>query len=91
MPIEFSGSDPNIQRKVRRAYQLLKQMNPIFAVLIPNTLVVALFKAIYIANDEDLANYNTIKNPPPMTPQGAIEFNITDSSLLNPVPYDLDV
>jgi hypothetical protein len=89
--IEFSGSDKNIQRKVRRAFEYLKSQNSLIFKLMPDALTATLLKAIFIAIDEDLANYNTIKNPPIGTIQGALEINTTTESSLDGIPYDKEV
>lgn len=85
---QFLGSDKNIQRKVRRAFEYLKTQNSLIFKLMPNAMMATLLKSIFIAIDEDLANYNTIKNPPINTPQGALEINNFTESSLDGIPYD---
>lgn len=86
--ITFNGSEPHIQRVIRRAFEVIKS-GPKAIKLVPGAFINMLLKAIVIAVYEDLANNNLIQVDN-VTP-GAIIFDTTTASLLDPIPYDTDV
>lgn len=82
----YTGTDANIQRKVRRAWNYLETTAPNSFKAVPGTFLVDLLKAIMIAIDEDtedLLSADTIT--------GDISVDITTASTLNPVPYDKEI
>lgn len=80
----FEGSDNNIQRKVRRAYDYLKTRHPIAFKLFPGGFLASFLKAIFIATDEDYTDFVESDGH-------AIEIDTTTESELEPVPFDEDI
>ncbi len=83
--ISFGGTDENIQRKIRRAYDYMQSEDPESFAILKNGMATFL-KGIFIALDEDLTNLATVD-----TGTGAIQIDTTTVSELNPVPYDEEV
>lgn len=81
----YSGSDPNIQRKARRAYKHLKDNAPDVTKLMSGSTLDQFLKAIFIALDEDYKD-NTLVD----TGTGEILIDETTPSTLDPIPYDKD-
>lgn len=90
MTYTFNGSNNNIQRKVRRAFDHLKNNPNKQLVPISDSYLVEILKSIFIAIDEDLANYNHLYNALPSDPDGAILIDTSTVSTLDPAPFDMD-
>ena len=82
----FTGTDINIQRKVRRAWNYLETTAPNSFKAVPGTFLADLLKAIMIAIDEDTEDLLAAD-----TMTGDIVVDVTTESLLNPVPYDKEI
>lgn len=80
----YSGADNNIQRKVRRAYAYIKDTKPEIFASLPGENLSFIFKAIFIALDEDYKDTTTVDTT-------EILIDTSTVSTLNPVPNDPEV
>jgi len=79
----YSGGDPNIQRKARRAFNYLKTEAPEISKLMSGSTLDKFLKSIFIALDEDYKDNTTVD-----TGTGEIIIDETTVSTLDPIPFD---